>query len=113
MSSLLLAAWSSQYKLRSYSFTLNRWKLGPRDVIVILSRVNITQSLDPKSEYTYQLAVGRFNETLAISHRSDQGSRWIQRKSELSSTLNQVFIIKAHTQEPERTTTRGSAIYIS
>ena len=120
---------------------------------------SLTLTLDPKSEYTYQLAVGRFNETLAISHRSDQGSRlakvqrlmcrpitqlrlkyvsttdltpgpssylraftsrqrdqgsrWIQRKSELSSTLNRTVIIKAHVQEPERTTTRGSAIYIS
>ena len=47
------------------------------------------------------------------SRQRDQGSRWIQRKSELSSTLNRTVIIKAHVQEPERTTTRGSAIYIS
>ena len=34
-----------------------------------------TPKLDPRSEFTYQLAVGQVNETLAISTCSDQGSR--------------------------------------
>ena len=57
----------------------------------------VQSAFDPRSEYTYQLAVGQVTETLAISTCSDQGSRWIQRKSELSSTLNR------------KDTTRGSA----